>query len=724
MKTKLIFTLLVLSWFKNINAQINEGPPSLAIGINGLSFSKGTLDPEIIAEIIADKQDNLKKEFVNRYILGKLEGHSYTVWEFTYNSLDALLNTKDKKIIQKRLLESSANLALVYMFMEGYLNASRKLGNTDLVNFLSSLDSSGIIGKEPLSRPFKEFLVNSVDQKYFTPGVTLKKLESGLFKDIAANELKYDNPNYNGSNTKDVNTVMTFTNNWYKFNTEKIQLNEFLLDLFYDELKDNKKLVELGFFKSWKPIGEDFYNNKSLYRKHLDKLKSSTAYNNFIVRLRNEVDLLLNNYYLTELMNSYRVANLNEFIEFLPQEVKADSIKSISQSVSKNLFENIGSLPNANSKPDSIFKSKYKTLREDVVRFTEFTDYLRNETDTTYPKLTITDLYYSNERIYKSIQGIAKYCQAGCLDGINLEEISKLNKNVAALYLKKLSVSDAFKPTIDRIKSNNIVEYSVLVGLIQRMHRLDQAETYDYILNSIKYFGEIILGDKAPVLNIITENMEKYAIIDKDKNQINIKAEEIIEALYNKYGEASFSIFKNYPVIKLAPYFTVGANAGSWYYSNKDSSLFLSIDSVNGKLQPLKSLSMVSEKIGIKLMADFKANRNINQKKGVERNKSLEPFIHDAHMLLYVSGILYNVTSTTTKKNFKYPLYGMALGLSFYNGLDANLFVSSPIVPNENLDRSFGKRFYYGVGFDVKIVEYLAAIRKKRQGVKSESTSN
>jgi hypothetical protein len=74
--------IIVLVLIVKIAIGQNEQPPSLTLGINGLSYNRGVLDPEIIAEIIADKQDELKKEFVQRYILKQLEGHSYALWEF------------------------------------------------------------------------------------------------------------------------------------------------------------------------------------------------------------------------------------------------------------------------------------------------------------------------------------------------------------------------------------------------------------------------------------------------------------------------------------------------------------------------------------------------------------------------------------------------------------------------------------------------------------------
>ncbi len=65
-------------------------PPSLEVGLSQVLGTKGTIDIEILADIIAEKQGELKKEFVKRSVLNHLENQSYVVWEYAYNSMDIL----------------------------------------------------------------------------------------------------------------------------------------------------------------------------------------------------------------------------------------------------------------------------------------------------------------------------------------------------------------------------------------------------------------------------------------------------------------------------------------------------------------------------------------------------------------------------------------------------------------------------------------------------------
>ncbi len=203
---KIIICFITFLISSEVYSQV-ESPPTLALGVAGVLGEKGSIDVEVLAEIISAKQGELKKEFIKKTIFDGLSNKSYTLWEYAYNSYNVLLESKDKEAIKKNLLNNSANLALVYGFAEFYLQLSYKLGNSDLDNLMIKYDSKNY------NRDYR-FIANQTREL---------RAESHLLK---ANAYKHH-----------IN--------------ESIPFSTFFIDLTYDILKSNKQLTEkLGFWDS------------------------------------------------------------------------------------------------------------------------------------------------------------------------------------------------------------------------------------------------------------------------------------------------------------------------------------------------------------------------------------------------------------------------------------------------------------------------------------------
>ncbi|MCB0806823.1 MAG: hypothetical protein KDC05_13585 [Bacteroidales bacterium] len=100
--------------------------PTLSAGLNGLVYEKGAIDVELLSDIIASKQDELKQEAIKRYVYSNLPDKCYTLNFFSRNVADVLLTEKNKKVIEKQVLENLSNFALVYGFSEFYLQTGLK----------------------------------------------------------------------------------------------------------------------------------------------------------------------------------------------------------------------------------------------------------------------------------------------------------------------------------------------------------------------------------------------------------------------------------------------------------------------------------------------------------------------------------------------------------------------------------------------------------------------
>lgn len=120
MKKFLALVFFVGSFCLALQAQI--GPPGLSIGTDEVLFEKGVLDVDLVAEIIAEKQAELKQELAKRAILNlNLSEGPYLTYDYANNVITALLEHKDKNVIKKQILESSTETAIVVALTEAYM---------------------------------------------------------------------------------------------------------------------------------------------------------------------------------------------------------------------------------------------------------------------------------------------------------------------------------------------------------------------------------------------------------------------------------------------------------------------------------------------------------------------------------------------------------------------------------------------------------------------------
>src|SRR5215207_8430940 len=124
-----------------------ESPPTLALGVAGVVGEKGSIDVDLVAQIISEKQAELKKEFIKKSIFEDLDNSSYVLWEYMYTSMNVLLESQSKEAIKKNLLKNSANLALIYGFSELYLQIARRMCQPQLHNLLLKFDSKKYAGE-------------------------------------------------------------------------------------------------------------------------------------------------------------------------------------------------------------------------------------------------------------------------------------------------------------------------------------------------------------------------------------------------------------------------------------------------------------------------------------------------------------------------------------------------------------------------------------------------
>jgi len=108
MKKKLLLLFILFS-STAIIAQVN---PTLAVGLEKLTMNKGTIDVEVLTEIIMSKQKELKQEALKRFMFKLFPEANFTTKYYVQNCLNVLLNEKNPQVIEKEILELTTNYSL------------------------------------------------------------------------------------------------------------------------------------------------------------------------------------------------------------------------------------------------------------------------------------------------------------------------------------------------------------------------------------------------------------------------------------------------------------------------------------------------------------------------------------------------------------------------------------------------------------------------------------
>jgi len=245
---------------------------------------------------------------------------------------------------------------------------------------------------------------------------------------------------------------------------------------------------------------------------------------------------------------------------------------------------------------------------------------------------------------------------------------------------------------LDYVNPKNFIDF------VSQLNHLDKASTYDYLLKIVVDAGNIFADERtANVVNSLVNNVKKFVILsDGGSNRtISVDIESLLDLLIKKYGER----YKN----RFGLYLSIGANNA---FQIKQALLLDDSTTVN-------NLSFASEKIGIK----YKILNWRYRYALAERNRT--PIVSDLYANAYASGLLYNLTNLKTKRNFNFPLLGAGIGFAFYNYVDLNIGLCTPIMSKADAATMWNNRFL-SIGFDIKFSEYFSELSKKRKSAKEK----
>ncbi len=168
------FTLLSFS----SRAQVS---PTLGVGLEQLTMNKGTIDVQVLTEIIMEKQKELKEEALKRYLFRLFPDNSYTTKHYLQSAIHILLNEKNPHVIEKELLELTTNYAVAL----GVANAYKREILPDGYVFKSSNKEINILLKDVNDRivsNIKDIYPNGLDFNLLVDVVALSLSESAEIK--------------------------------------------------------------------------------------------------------------------------------------------------------------------------------------------------------------------------------------------------------------------------------------------------------------------------------------------------------------------------------------------------------------------------------------------------------------------------------------------------------------------------------------------------------------
>lgn len=725
-KNYLLFLFILIG--NNLLAQTELEPkaPTLQLGLDGINFTKGSLDAQLIMEIIAEKQQELKVKTIQNVFLSKVEGAGGTIYSFTDNIVRELVLESNPNVRTKKILENTVNMVFVITFLDYYLKSINKTNSLIIKSFNDLMDDFYVGYKDTnnkiialdnftqLSETAADIINNKRNRnnnKYLVPFE--RETRKWKFK----KRIRSYNKNHKEPCLKIFDNVRVKT----KQPEFLIKFLGFLVDMTSEVVKQDEKLKALGimqisysetydYLNYYKKISDSENVKKLFEHMHLElkKFTNNIGYINYLIVNKNnsQVDKFYEDLKLkTNLKSNMGLRNsifkadsskssLEEisFDDFKSYFFKSSKVKL--DSLKRNLNISIFNVINNSDIKDSVKQIMVQDLTNLSLHINKVSR-IFNTDNYSINKSVLSDFIYVFENDFKNF--LIRYSY---LNEYNIKLLDNID-SLAFSFYQYLDNSDEI-PNLNENYSANLAK------LIANCYQFDKTKTFSDYLNLVDMISDVFPDDKIKSsLSAITTFIKDYTTFEKneeDKEIINFHLEDFLVRLQNvKPFE-----YKNFEFL-----LTVGVNNAVF---NKDLTLS---DGSN-----IRNLGFVSEKIGFKFkFVDFEYTkaRNVGEtfklfgKDYVRTAPPRQATLSNIHLLAYASGVLYNLVDAKTSKEFNMPLIGAGLGFSFFNGLDFNLSAGIPIISNQPIGF---QNYYYGFGFDIQFIEYYKRLKQKNDNKK------
>jgi hypothetical protein len=652
-------------------SDLEHKAPTLQIGLDGLSLTKGALDYEIIMQMVSEKQSEVKLKFIQNLFLKKIDSAGGLTYSYVDNILKAILLEKDQKIRTKMVLENTVNMVFVAAYTEYFMRLNKD--NSAVQALLNKFTEGKKIKYDlDLQKPIlSSLLINTINERVILG--------------------KKDNSNSKLSNDLRI----------------KRDFIALLIDMGSECVRQDQNLKRLGLMQVSYSAG---YEYKNKYLEEINDLDDKDRQNAAkllykemsasLAKVTNVIGLI--NYITSE--SSFRNSDLNLLKKQDSTSISSNNNKVFGfsdlsktlSSVDTKLSLVIKKLTEEVFYEDTILRKQVGDIikvKNYILKAQNFIKIADSSAITKFKNAAVfSDVLYSiSKEFVPALENIA-YKHAEVLQ--STEELKSFSAILATRIVKNLSLTEL----------NNEKAQQFLL-LVSKLYQFDRASTFSDYLNYVNDLVDLFPNQRVKsVFSNVNTFVKDYTVIT-----LNEKGKEVIEFNIESYL-AKLSNIKKEKFNPIEFHFTVGLNSG--YFKTP----------LTYKNETFDSFSSVSEKIGLKIkFFDFKFTNlrdpgetySILGTKWVRNSAPKDPLISNIHLLLYGSGVLYSILNTSTNKTFNAPLVGAGVGITFINSLDANLSFAVPILNDRSLKSAFQTRLF-NLGFDVQIGEYLSRIGKKK----------
>lgn len=564
--------MIIILWSNFSHTQTD---PTLSVGLESLTYGKGTIDVELLTEIILEKQQELKQEALKRFMFNLFPEGNYTTKFYMQNALHILLNEQNPEVIKKELLEILTNYSLALGFTAAY----REIHPEYLEQVSNTISKVENLSENYLNE-FDDYL-NSKKGKLWFISRTIEKLKlkaKGL-------RLKLDN------SIKSTD-IVDFVRAKYEMREFIIKnpkyskdylLNDLIVEMKlndFDEEKEKKKLDDLK--SKLKKIAKENEESKKA-KKQIDSLEKQIDIYNAII---NKNTLKVYSYYLNEyviIKDSTSFADVKKWISNIYEKTKNNQLKiyvkdtlniekltnNLSDSIKKNIvtinnhflidfskeasqnsninYQLINSLTdkklntfinvleNTKNKEDDSEKL-YDTLKSKIKQYKGFSDFLikLNELkEVSYPKEELFKLF----EIFESKLNEEKEL---------VEKLKKLNDRINDKSIRK-GINNSELIEIQQTKSS--IPFGLLLDVVSTaLCNNKELKNKGFFKQRINYADGRAFNNSNPEVQIeiklleehisktIKDYVSNYDIIKAlAKNVKDLKGEDVFDELKEKF---------------------------------------------------------------------------------------------------------------------------------------------------------------------------------------------
>jgi hypothetical protein len=729
MRFKLITLVFFFSCSFLFSQTETHTAPTLQVGLDGLDFSKGTLDSELILEIISEKQNEIKLRVAQNILLEPLNNCGATIYSFGDNILKAVIEEKDPLIRKRRILESTVNTLFTVAFANYYLKKIES--DPKQFNAINELRSMimGEINTEPdhNQTPIRTFPVpnknikkhSNLQKKINEIGKKIdsinRKVESKTNQNEEQREQSIINDNVEIDKLKKERNIyiekinnIVVQDNGKTYNNEFIQLIYYttILDIASESIRQNSTFKNLGVLNVSYSKTFDYqsnYLNPNYGKFEVFKL---TPIENINKKFDQFTKIIFEGMKV-ELENLTQLIGVTKFL------LDENNFRISREKILTKAFESVGDILNYDSIQTMLKSLSNENLTPiatiEINKIYNYIDKIKNKKDLTF-KDSSDIIYTFNSGFIPAIENL------GISTATTFNLIGMFRENSQIIF-NNLRKNEELNNTLKFLANEDNLNF--FTNLLSRLYEFDKGSTYIKYFNYISEISLFLEQDHIFKNSEVKEKLSYFNTFVKDYVVVNEteKGKDYIDFNVESFLNHLSEMKANQPN-RFSFMFNVGASSGYFIRNPYE------IDAATS----LNNFSFVGEKIGLKIKfidRKFWMSRspgetyNIRGSGRIKTGVPKEPIISNYFWMLYGSGLVYNIFDLATENEFNSPFVGTGFGIEFFNNLDLSISGAVPIISNQSFSNSFQYPLL-SLNFDIRFNEYLQRLGEKRKASQTQ----